>query len=72
MNKNTLKILGLAFSAWTIALSAIPGPAGAQGMMGGVDLSSPAFTKAEFSRADIEALIARRARAHSSTCPTRA
>ena len=35
------------------------GAALAQGMMSGVDLSSPAFTKAELSRADIEAMIAK-------------
>ena len=54
MNKKALKILGLALSAWIVSLSTIPGPAGAQGMLGGVDLSSPAFTKAELTRADVE------------------
>ena len=53
-----------AFFAWSLLLPALflfyPAPAMAQGMTSGVDLSTKAFTAAEMTRADVEALIAAR------------
>lgn len=59
----------LAFSFMIAALAA--GPAAAeQDLLLGADMASPAMTKAEMSRADIEAMIRPRT-ASPSTCTTR-
>ena len=52
--KTAILLLVLAWFA------ASPAAGVAQGLMSGVDLASPAFTTAEISRAEVEALIARR------------
>src|SRR6059036_1762750 len=44
---------GVTLWLWLAAFAIVPRPALAQDMMSGVNLSSPAFTQAEMTRADV-------------------
>ncbi|MGO8739247.1 pentapeptide repeat-containing protein [Rhodoblastus sp.] len=57
--RGSRRAICLAAFALIGAAPFLPARVSAQGMMSGVDLDSPAFTKAELSRGDIERLIAK-------------
>ncbi|WP_374546826.1 pentapeptide repeat-containing protein, partial [Rhodoblastus sp.] len=54
--KHPIRAMALAGAA-ALCLGASQRPAWPQGMLSGVDLTSSAFTKADLSRADVEAMI---------------